>query len=82
MAQPNQYLSSISCFYSQSPVQLSDDELPPDVDLNDPFFAEELGKTESNGTSGKKERKQKRKKKKGENLESEEDRRRKVNFRK
>lgn len=25
--------------------ELSDDELPPDVDLSDPFFAEELGAT-------------------------------------
>lgn len=25
--------------------ELSDDELPPDVDLSDPFFAEELGTT-------------------------------------
>lgn len=23
--------------------EISDDELPPDVDLSDPFFAEELG---------------------------------------
>ena len=63
---------------SQSAVQLSDDELPPDVDLNDPFFAQELGKNESNGTSGKKELKLKKKKKKGKNPESEEDRRRKA----
>lgn len=25
--------------------ELSDDELPPDVDLSDPFFAEELAAT-------------------------------------
>ncbi|MGH0123818.1 UNVERIFIED_CONTAM: hypothetical protein FKN15_029940 [Acipenser sinensis] len=28
---------------------LSDDELPPDVDLDDPYFAEEFGKTGRNG---------------------------------
>ncbi|KAM3865402.1 ESF1 homolog [Diretmus argenteus] len=37
---------------------LSDDELPPDVDLNDPFFAEELGSPESRRkTKGKKNKK-------------------------
>jgi len=36
--------------------EISDDELPDDVDLNDPFFAEELGK------STKKEKKVKKKK--------------------
>jgi hypothetical protein len=62
---------------------LSDDELPPDVDLSDPFFAEELEKTESNVANKKKDERQKKKKrrKKGEDLESEEDKRRKVNYR-
>ncbi|KAM9792230.1 ESF1 homolog [Neosynchiropus ocellatus] len=35
--------------------ELSDDELPSDVDLNDPYFAEELG------TDGKKKKKKKKK---------------------
>jgi hypothetical protein len=64
--------------HSQSAVQFSDDELPPDVDLNDPFFTEELEKSERNGASEKMERKQKKKKKKGENIESEEEKRKKV----
>ncbi|XP_071755997.2 ESF1 homolog isoform X3 [Centroberyx gerrardi] len=38
---------------------LSDDELPPDVDLSDPFFTEELGATElKKKTKGKKNKKQ------------------------
>ncbi|XP_040891331.1 ESF1 homolog [Toxotes jaculatrix] len=44
--------------------ELSDDELPPDVDLGDPFFAEELGATDLN-------RKQKGKKKKKQQEEEE-----------
>lgn len=35
------------CFSQEAEVQdetaISDDELPPDVDLDDPFFSEELG---------------------------------------
>ena len=65
-------------FHSQSAAQLSDDELPPDVDLNDPFFAEELEKSESPLTSRKKDGVKKKKKRKGEDVETEEDRRRKV----
>lgn len=30
---------------AESDEDLSDDELPPDVDLSDPFFAEELNAT-------------------------------------
>ncbi|XP_049428443.1 ESF1 homolog [Epinephelus fuscoguttatus] len=38
---------------------LSDDELPPDVDLNDPFFAEELAATDmKKKQKGKKKKKQ------------------------
>ncbi|XP_056136080.1 ESF1 homolog [Lampris incognitus] len=38
--------------------ELSDDELPPDVDFNDPFFAEELGSSElKTRTKGKKNKK-------------------------
>ncbi|XP_026869577.2 ESF1 homolog [Electrophorus electricus] len=42
---------------SESDVAVSDDELPPDVDLSDPFFSEELGST------GKSKRNAKRSKK-------------------
>ncbi len=38
-------LSFISFIFSQKEEELSEDELPPDVDLNDPFFAEELAAT-------------------------------------
>ncbi|XP_076584918.1 ESF1 homolog [Chaetodon auriga] len=39
--------------------KLSDDELPPDVDLNDPFFAEELAATDmKKKQKGKKKKKQ------------------------
>ncbi|XP_056312506.1 ESF1 homolog [Danio aesculapii] len=31
----------------ETELQISDDELPPDVDLSDPFFTEELGSSES-----------------------------------
>ena len=61
---------------------MSDDELPADVDLNDPFFAEELekrgcnvrGKDKEERQKGKKKRKQKR----DDDQESKEDKRRKV----
>ncbi|XP_008276563.1 ESF1 homolog isoform X2 [Stegastes partitus] len=38
--------------------QLSDDELPPDVDLSDPFFAEELSAAELKKKKQKKKKKQ------------------------
>ncbi|MBN3309227.1 ESF1 protein, partial [Amia calva] len=49
---------------------LSDDELPPDVDLEDPYFAEELGES---GTVLKNKSKSKKKKLKGEDRTSEEE---------
>lgn len=64
---------------SQSAAQLSDDELPADVDLNDPFFAEEIEKIESKVQGEKKEgRSRKSRKKKAAIQENEEDKRRKV----
>lgn len=33
------------CLQGATEPDLSDDELPPDVDLSDPFFAEELAAT-------------------------------------
>lgn len=64
---------------SQSAAQLSDDELPADVDLNDPFFAEEIGKIDGNMEGEKKEGRQKKnRKKKAAIHESEEDKQRKV----
>ena len=44
----SKHTHSILCYmelsFCQAPeLDLSDDELPPDVDLDDPFFAEELG---------------------------------------
>ncbi|KAL1006135.1 hypothetical protein UPYG_G00068260 [Umbra pygmaea] len=47
---------------------LSDDELPSDVDLNDPFFAEELGSTDLN-KKGKGKKNKKLEKKTPEELE-------------
>lgn len=68
------------CFRSQSAEQLSDDELPPDVDLTDPFFAEEMEKTENSVVADKKKggKRKKKGKRKGDDLETEEDRRKKV----
>lgn len=64
---------------SQSAAQLSDDELPADVDLNDPFFAEEIGKIDGNVQGEKKEGRQKKnRRKKAAIQESEEDKQRKV----
>ncbi|XP_028393448.1 ESF1 homolog [Dendronephthya gigantea] len=63
---------------SQSAAQLSDDELPADVDLNDPYFAEELKKTESDAPTKEKDRRQKKKGKRKEDQETEEDKRRKA----
>lgn len=64
---------------SKSAAQMSDDELPADVDLNDPFFAEEIGKIDSNVQGEKKEGRQKKnRRKKAAIQESEEDKRRKV----
>ena len=72
-------LFTIFYLSSQSAAQLSDDELPADVDLNDPFFAEELEKTERNNSGKDKEGRQKKKRKqKREEQENEEDKRRKV----
>ncbi|XP_065816556.1 ESF1 homolog isoform X2 [Labrus bergylta] len=48
----------------ESDDELSEDELPPDVDLSDPFFAEELAASDV-----KKQQKKKKKKKKGEEEE-------------
>ncbi|XP_029900263.1 ESF1 homolog [Myripristis murdjan] len=49
--------------------QLSDDELPPDVDLSDPFFAEELGAAGAEQRSQTKGKKKKKKKKEEEEEE-------------
>ncbi|TDH15628.1 hypothetical protein EPR50_G00010700 [Perca flavescens] len=48
---------------------LSEDELPPDVDLSDPFFAEELAATDVQKKSKGKKKKKKKKKKEEEEEE-------------
>ncbi|MFT7806182.1 ESF1 homolog isoform X2 [Arapaima gigas] len=50
------------CFLTQASAEssLSDEELPPDVDLNDPYFAEELGNSGSAVTTKAKSRKAKK----------------------
>ncbi|KAB5523647.1 hypothetical protein PHYPO_G00154970 [Pangasianodon hypophthalmus] len=55
---------------AQDEAAISDDELPPDVDLNDPFFSEELGG--STGTA-QKVKKSKKNKKGEEQLTAEEE---------
>lgn len=64
---------------SQLAPQISDDEIPADVDLNGPFFAEEL-KAVGNDISRKTNDGKNKRKRKGEREESEEDKRRKVNI--
>ena len=63
------------CSRSDENIEMSDDELPAGVDLADPFFAEEIEKTD---IKGKMKNSGKKKKKKEKTDENEEDKRRKV----
>ena len=55
----------------------SEDELPLDVDINDPFFTEELEKTAGN-LNGKTNEKKNKRKRRSEQEDTEEDKRKKV----
>lgn len=68
------------CF-SQSEIQFSDDELPADVDISDPFFAEERTSENGNDISRKEKtvrKSKKRKIKREDNMLTVEDRKKEV----